>query len=260
LTFLVAACGSSQEKNPIIKMATTTSVQDSGLLDVLLPIFEKETGYKVHVIAVGSGKAIKHGENGDVDVLFTHDPDAEEKFVNDGFGINKRAVMYNDFIIVGPEEDPAKVKGAKDAAEALEKIASGEFMFISRGDESGTHVKEKKLWAAACVTPSGKWYVAAGQGMGAVLVMADEKKAYALTDRGTYLAQKGKISLSILCEGDKKLLNKYSIMAVNPQKHPHVNIAGASALVDWFVSSEAQQAIANYKKSGNALFIPDAGN
>jgi tungstate transport system substrate-binding protein len=253
---IFAAFSRPQERDHVIKMATTTSVQDSGLLPVLLPIFEKESGYKVHVIAVGSGKALKHGENGDVDVVFTHDPDAEEKFINNGFGINRREVMHNYFVIVGPQEDPASVRGEKDAAEAFGKIASSAAPFVSRGDESGTHAKEKLLWSAAGITPSGKWYVSTGQGMGTVLTIADEMRGYALTDKATYLAMRDKISLVILCEQSEKLLNRYSIMAVNPEKHPHVNFTGTTKLIEWFTSREAQNAIANFKKNGETLFFP----
>jgi len=212
----------------------------------------------VHVIAVGSGKALKHGENGDVDVIFTHAPAAEEKFINDGFGINRREVMHNYFVIIGPKEDPASIRAEKDAAESFKKIAESGAAFVSRGDESGTHVKEKSIWSAAGIKPSGKWYVSTGQGMGTVITIADEMKGYALTDKATLLAMRGRISLVILCEQSEKLLNRYSIMAVNPQKHPHVNFTGATELINWYTSLEAQNAIANFKKFGETFFYPGA--
>jgi tungstate transport system substrate-binding protein len=252
---VVAVTATRKAGSNIIKMATTTSLQDSGLLGTLLPNFEKESGYKVHVIAVGSGKALKHGENGDVDVVFTHDPAAEEKFMKSGFGVNRREVMYNYFVVVGPEEDPASIRADEDAAEAFKKIAAGNYTFVSRGDESGTHVKEKSIWSAAGIAPSGKWYVSTGQGMGAVLTIADEMRGYALTDKATYLAMRDKISLVILCQQSEKLLNRYSVMAVNPQRHSHVNSAGANALIEWLVSPEARKAITNFTKSGEQLFF-----
>jgi tungstate transport system substrate-binding protein len=254
---LLFAC-SRREKNPVVKMATTTSTADSGLLDAIHPLFEKKTGCRVYVIAVGSGKAIKHGENGDVDVVLTHDPHLEEKFVRDGFGVDRHLLMHNDFVIVGPEEDPASIRGGKDAAVALRGIAGKKCKFVSRGDESGTHAKEKKLWAAAGIAPSGEWYIQAGQGMGAVLTMTHEMKGYTLTDRGTYLTMRKKFPLAVLCEGDERLLNRYSIMAVNPKKHPHVNYTGACALIEWYLCAEARDAVSRFKVDGEQLFFPDA--
>ena len=241
-----------------IKMATTTSTENSGLLAVLLPAFKAATGIEVHVIAVGTGKAIKHGENGDVDVLLVHDPEAEEKFVAQGFGVARVAVMYNDFVIVGPPADPAGLKGGTDAAACLAKIAAAQALFISRGDASGTHVKEQTLWKSAGVTPAGAWYISAGQGMGPVLIMADEKLAYTLTDRATYIAYGEKVGLVIVCEGDRRLFNPYAVIAVNPAKQPHVKRAGAQAFIDYITSPAGQAVIAGFKVKGQQLFTPCA--
>ena len=253
-----------QEK---IRMATTTSTENSGLLDVLLPPFEEEFNVKVDVIAVGTGKTLKLGENGDVDIVFVHARAAEDKFVNDGYGVNRRDVMYNDFIIIGPKNGPAGIKGMKDVAMALKQIAdkcaqpsreSGKASFASRGDDSGTHKKEKSLWKAAGVVPKGSWYMETGQGMGPTLQIADEKRGYTMTDRGTYLAYKDKIDLPILVEGDERLFNPYGIIAVNPAKHPHANYVYAMALIGWITSVEGQKIIADYKKFGEVLFHPTA--
>jgi len=241
-------------------LATTTSTQDSGLLDYLLPDFESKFNCKVDVIAQGSGQAIKTGQDGNCDVLLIHSRAAEDKFVADGDGINRLDVMYNDFVIVGPPSDPAGIKGLKDAAAALTKIAQRQAKFISRGDESGTHVKEKGIWQKAGITPKGAWYVSAGQGMGAVLVMANEQQAYTLADRGTYLAQRNKLDLVILVEGDKALFNPYGVIAVNPAKHPGVNAELAAKFQEWLTSVETQEKIAEFGKAefGQSLFIPDS--
>lgn len=244
--------------NPILKMATTTSTQDSGLLNELLPAFQKKTGYEVQVTAVGTGKALKLGENGDVDVVLVHARADEDKFVEAGFGDKRYSVMYNDFIFVGPEEDPAKVKDTKTTANALKQIADTKSPFVSRGDDSGTHKMEKKLWEKAGVKPEGEWYREAGQGMGEVLQMSGELKAYTLTDRGTWLATMDKSPLKIVLEGDKTLMNPYGIIAVSQKRYPDVNHAGAQALIDWMISPEGQQAIGNYKINGQALFTPSA--
>ncbi len=244
--------------NPILKMATTTSTQDSGLLNELLPAFQKKTGYEVQVTAVGTGKALKLGENGDVDVVLVHARADEDKFVEAGFGDKRYSVMYNDFIFVGPEEDPAKVKDTKTTADALKQIADTKSPFVSRGDDSGTHKMEKKLWEKAGVKPEGEWYREAGQGMGEVLQMSGELKAYTLTDRGTWLATMDKSPLKIVLEGDKTLMNPYGIIAVSQKRYPDVNHAGAQALIDWMISAEGQQAIGNYKINGQALFTPSA--
>ena len=240
-----------------LKLATTTSTENTGLLAYILPVFEKQFGMKVDVIAVGTGKAIKLGESGDVDVLLVHDRKAEEKFVKEGFGVNRRGVMYNDFIILGPRENPAGING-KDAASALKAIEKGELPFVSRGDESGTHSKEKELWAAAGIKPQGKWYLEAGQGMAQVLQMADEKNGYTLADRGTFIALEDKLRIGILVEGDARLNNPYSVIAVSPYKHKGTNYSGAMNFITWITSPETQELIAGFKKSGKAMFFPSA--
>ena len=259
---LVTAPASAAPVQKNIILATTTSTQDSGLLDVLIPIFEKKTGYFVKTIAVGSGQAMAMGAKGEADVLLVHSPDAEKKFIADGFGINRRLVMHNDFIIVGPPSDPSGIKGAKSAAEAFKKIAVSGALFMSRGDNSGTHAQEKKLWKAAGIDPEGqKWYQQTGLGMGQTLNVAAEKKTYTLADRGTYLAMQKNLGLDILCEGDLSLLNIYHVIEVNPAKWPKVNAAGAKAFADFMVSREVQEIIAKFgvDKYGSPLFFPDAG-
>lgn len=239
-----------------IKLATTTSTYDSGLLDVLLPPFEKEKNVGVEVIAVGTGKALKLAENGDVDVVMVHARKLEDAFVANGFGVYRRDVMFNDFVIVGPVSDPAGITGMNDAVSAVKKIAKQRSGFVSRGDESGTHQKEKGLWAAADLTPAGNWYLAVGQGMAATLRMADEKRAYCLVDRGTYLAFKEKVELAILTQGDLILFNPYGIIAVNPDRWPHVQYDLAVALIQWMISDKGQQVIGDYKRNGETLFTP----
>jgi len=243
---------------PVLKMATTTSTENTGLLPVLNVPFEKKHKARIDVIAVGSGKAMKLGENGDVDIVFVHDPEAEEKFVAAGYGVDRKAVMHNDFIIVGPEADPAGVRNAKAADEAFKKIAEAKAGFVSRGDESGTHVKEKTLWQKAGLQPAGEWYLSVGQGMGAVLRMADDKAYYTLTDRGTFLANQDKLTVRLLFEGDPALFNPYHVMAVNPKKHKHVNYTLAKQYIDYVTGPEGQKAIADFKAAGQALFYPDA--
>jgi tungstate transport system substrate-binding protein len=259
---LVTAPASAAPVQKNIILATTTSTQDSGLLDVLIPIFEKKTGYFVKTIAVGSGQAMAMGAKGEADVLLVHSPDAEKKFIADGFGINRRLVMHNDFIIVGPPSDPAVIKEMKSAAEAFKKIAVSGALFMSRGDNSGTHAQEKKLWKAAGIDPEGqKWYQQTGLGMGQTLNVAAEKKTYTLADRGTYLAMQKNLGLDILCEGDTSLLNIYHVIEVTPAKWPKVNAAGAKAFADFMVSQEVQDSIAKFgvDKYGSPLFFPDAG-
>jgi len=241
-------------------MATTTSTDNSGLLEVILPPFEKMCNVTVDVIAVGTGKAIKLGEKGDVDLILVHAPEAEKKFVKEGYGVNRRSVMHNDFIILGHASDPAKIKGEKNITKAFEIIAKTKSLFISRGDDSGTHKKEKSIWRNTGIVPQGNWYLEAGQGMGTVLQMAHEKMAYTLSDRGTYLAYKTKIDLVIISEGDPDLHNPYGVIAVNPAKHPHVNYVKAMALIGWLTSPECQQMIAEFKKGGEVLFHPDVIN
>lgn len=249
-----------KQKNIIL--ATTTSTQDSGLLDVLIPIFEKQTGYFVKTIAVGSGQAMKMGEKGEADVMLVHSPDAEKKFIADGFGVNRQLIMHNDFIIVGPGTDPARVKGVKSSAEAMKMIAKTESLFLSRGDNSGTHAKEKTLWKKAEITPAGqKWYQETGLGMGQTLNVASEKKGYTLADRGTYLALKKNLGLDILVEGDAALLNIYHVIEVNSAKWPKANADGAKAFAAFMVSKTTQDIIKTFgvDKFGSPLFFPDAG-
>ena len=245
-----------------IILATTTSTQDSGLLDVLLPIFEKKTGYFVKTIAVGSGQAMAMGQKGEADVLLVHSPAAEKKFVTEGYGINRRIIMHNDFIIVGPSEDSAKIKGMRSASESFKKIASAKALFLSRADKSGTHVKEMDIWKAAGINPeSEKWYQQTGLGMGQTLSVAAEKKGYTLADRGSYLALKKNLGLDILVEGDAILLNIYHVIEVNSAKWPKINVAGAKAFADFMVSKETQEIIKTFgvDKFGSPLFFPDAG-
>lgn len=242
-----------------LRLATTTSTDNSGLLRVLLPQFEAKTGMTVHVIAVGTGKALKLGENGDADVLLVHAPAAELKFMDGGHGVNRRKVMHNDFILVGPSSDPAGIRGSKDIASALQAIAATGSKFISRGDDSGTDQMEKSLWPLAGVKPAGaSWYVSAGMGMGEVLTMASELQGYTLTDRGTYVAYRARSGLQIAVEGDARLFNPYSVIAVNPARYPDINFKGATEFSDWLTSTEGQQAIAAFKVEGEQLFFPDA--
>ena len=261
LIFLLAACGQTSSENKDIILATTTSTQDSGLLDVLIPLFEEETGYNVKIIAVGTGKALKMGQEGNADVLLVHAPDAEQVLVENGAAVDRRLVMYNDFVIVGPSADPAGLRGGSDPKAALAQIAQQEAIFVSRGDDSGTNKKELALWAETAVTPTGGWYLESGQGMGATLRIASEKGGYTLTDRATYLALRETLDLEILVEGDESLKNIYHIMRVNPQKWPAVNEAGGVALADFFTSPETQARIAGFGagKYGQPLFFPGAG-
>ncbi|MGB9814158.1 MAG: substrate-binding domain-containing protein [Thermovenabulum sp.] len=280
LLFLLTSCGQKttsqqgQSKNiqnsKEIILATTTSTQDSGLLDVLIPIFEQKTGFKVKTIAVGTGQALAMGEKGDADVMLVHAPEAEMELVKKGAAINRQLVMHNDFVIVGPPEDPVGVKDAKSAAEAFRLIADKKALFISRGDNSGTHKKELALWKKVGIEqPIGKWYQSTGQGMGATLDIASEKGGYTLTDRATYLMKKEKLRLIILKEGDKELLNIYHVMQTNPeyvrQNNPNaakmINVEGAKAFVEFMVSPETQKVIGEFgkEKLGQSLFVPDAG-
>ena len=241
-----------------IKLATTTSTENSGLLAELIPVFEEKNHAQVDVIAVGTGKAIAHGENGDVDLILVHARSREDAFVNDGYGVNRRDVMHNDFILIGPSSDPAGIKSAATAADAMKAIADSASTFVSRGDDSGTHTKERSLWKSAGLTPSGGWYKEAGQGMGAVLTMSNELQAYTMTDRGTWLAMKDKLDMEILFEGDPILFNPYGVIAVDPAKHSHVNYEGAMAFITFLTGAEGQAIIADFKKNGEQLFYPDA--
>jgi tungstate transport system substrate-binding protein len=265
LMVFTSACQSKTAAQPApIKefiLATTTSTQDSGLLDVLIPAFEKTSGYSVKVVAVGSGEALKMGQEGNADVLLVHSPAAEKTFMDGGFGSERILVMHNDFIIIGPAADPAGIKGMTSAVEAFKKIAGTSAPFFSRGDDSGTHKMELSLWKNASITPEGDWYQESGQGMGATLMIASEKDAYTLTDRATYLANKSVLRLDILVEGDKALLNIYHVILVNPTKWPKVNADGAKAFAAFLVSKDGQDLIGMFgvDKYGQQLFIPDAG-
>ncbi len=266
-----------------IKMSTTTSTRDSGLLDTLLPEFKKDTGIEVMVIAKGTGAAIRDGVDGNVDVIFVHDPEREKKFVADGYGTKRYEVMHNDFVLLGPAKDPAGVKGQKSVLEALKRIAAKKAPFISRGDDSGTHAKELELWkktglplakssqtmkkggkdvTVSYEVPQGPWYLSIGQGMGKTLLMAEEKQGYTLSDRGTFIQQKfGKkppIALEIVLEGDTGLFNPYGVIPVNPQKHPSAKTGPATKFAEWLVSKRGQECIARYKLEGKQLFFPDA--
>jgi tungstate transport system substrate-binding protein len=241
-----------------LRMSTTTSTENSGLLKVLLPPFEKANNVKVDVISVGTGKALKLGENGDVDVVFVHSRPAEDKFVSEGFGVDRKDVMYNDYVILGPKSDPAGIKGVKSSVDAFRKISETKSNFVSRGDDSGTDKKERSIWKAAGIAPQAPWYIEAGRGMGAVLQMANEKNAYTLSDRGTYIAFEKKIDPIILLEGDKTLFNPYGIIAVNPKKHPNAQYELARKFIDYVTGPEGQKIIADYKLEGKQLFFPDA--
>ncbi|MDB5960381.1 MAG: tungsten transporter substrate-binding protein [Massilia sp.] len=242
----------------VIRMSTTTSTDNSGLLGWLLPPFEAKTNSKVNVISVGTGKALELGKNGDVDVTLVHARAAEDKFVADGWGVDRRDVMYNDFIVAGPTSDPARIKGGKDVLAAFRKIHDSGAKFISRGDNSGTDIMEKAYWKSAGIAPAGSTYISAGLGMGEVLNMAAELQAYTLTDRATYGAYKAKTGLEVVVEGDKSMYNPYGIIAVNPAKHPGVNYKGAKLLIDWITSPEGQARIASFKPAGQQLFFPTA--
>jgi len=258
LLLLVISASGTADQNMVLRMATTTSTENSGLLKDILPAFEKASGYTVHVTPVGTGKALRMGQDGDVDVVLVHAPPAEEKFVAAGYGVNRRHVMYNDFVIVGPANDPAKIKGMKDAVKALAKIAKDKAIFVSRGDDSGTNKKEKILWKDTGIKPSGKWYREAGQGMGKVLQMTGEMQGYTLTDRGTWLFMKHKLPLEIVVQGDSKLFNPYGVIAVNPGRYPDINYTGAMAFIAWITSPAGQEIIGKYRVNGMQLFIPTA--
>lgn len=256
--------GGSQEvqlENTIINLATTTSTENSGLLDYLLPVLQEDTGVEAKVIAVGTGKALKMGEDGEADVLLVHAKPSEEQFVAEGHGLERFDVMYNDFVIIGPADDPAGLaeKAPNDVVEAMKVINDAQATFVSRGDDSGTHKKEKSLWEAAEITPEGDWYVSAGKGMGAVIQMANEMQAYTMSDRATYLASEN-IDLTVVVEGDELLFNQYGVIAVNPEKNDLINAEGAQAFIDWLLSEKAQNLIKEFgvEKYGQPLFTPNA--
>ncbi|OPY08754.1 MAG: PBP superfamily domain protein [Syntrophus sp. PtaB.Bin001] len=262
LATATTAQAAKQVKQKNLILATTTSTQDTGLLDTLIPIFEKKTGYFVKTIAVGSGQAMAMGQKGEADVLLVHSPDAEKKFMEGQYGVNRRLVMHNDFIIVGPPADPARIKDSKTSPESLKKIAATGSLFVSRGDNSGTHAKEKAIWKAAGINPEGqRWYQQTGLGMGQTLNVAAEKKGYTLTDRGTWLSLQKNLGLPILMQGDPILLNIYHVIEVNQAKWPKVNAAGAKAFADFMVSPATQKIIKTFgvDKYGSPLFFPDAG-
>lgn len=242
-------------------IASTTSTQNSGLFDILIPAYEKSSQYKVkvEVVAVGTGKAIRIAKKGEADMLFVHDPFREEKFIGEGYGVNKRAVMHNDFVILGPANDPARIKGSKSSVDAFELIAETGSPFVSRGDDSGTNIKELDIWDDAGVNPKGKgWYFETGSKMGDTLLVANQKKAYTLSDRGTFLNFESKVELKVLSQGDPLLKNQYSVIAVNPEKFPNAKYREAMDFIAFVTSREGQRIIADYKKHGVNLFYPDA--
>lgn len=249
----------SKQKNIIL--STTTSTQDSGLLDVLVPLFEKQTGYSVKTISVGTGQALALAAKGDADVTLVHAPSLEQKYVAEGKLLNRRLVMYNDFIIVGPKDDPAQIKSRRTALPAFKRIEEAKARFVSRGDNSGTHNLERSLWKLAGIEPKGAWYIESGQGMGATLGIANERDAYTLTDRGTYLALGKRLNLPLLLEGDKLLLNIYSVLEINSANGPRVNVIGGKSFTDFMVSPETQKVIKTFgmEKYGQPLFVPAAG-
>ena len=258
---IVFGAGTASAEPRAITVASTTSTQNSGLFDYLLPKFMTATGIEVRVVAVGTGQAIRLATNGDADVLLVHHPASERKFVADGFGIARHPVMHNDFVLVGPGRDPAGVHGTTDIAAALERIAKGEHVFVSRGDDSGTHKKELELWQAAGFDPrplSGTWYREAGSGMGATLNTASGMGAYTLTDRASWVSFGNKGDFELHVEGDTRLHNPYSVIVVDPERHPHVHAAEAQAFADWLVSSDGQASIASFRVDGQQLFFPDA--
>ena len=258
LSLTIAGCGGPAKPVTTITMATTTSTRDSGLLDVLVPMFERQTGIEVKVIAVGSGQALEMGRRGDADVLLTHAPDAEKQFVAEGYGTQRRLVMYNDFVLVGSKSDPANVREEDSITAAFTRIAKSESAFVSRGDESGTHMKEKGIWKQAGTSPQGRWYIQTGSGMAQTLRMASEKSAYTLSDRGTFLSQRDRLGLVIVSAGDPMLRNQYAVIVVDPKKHSHVEADAARQFADFLLSPETQAMIGSFgvEKYGEPLFLP----
>ncbi len=261
LAALVALPAAAQPKSIVV--ASTTSTEQSGLFGHILPMFTQKTGIQVKVVALGTGQALDVGRRGDADVVFVHDRPAEDRFVAEGWGVGRRDVMYNDFVLVGPKTDPAKAAGTKDVAAALKKIADAKAPFVSRGDRSGTHMAELRYFKLADVDPAqgkGSWYRETGSGMGPALNTASSMNAYLLADRGTWLSFRNRGDLAIMVEGDKRMFNPYGVMMVNPARHPHVKVPEAQAFIDWIVSKEGQAAIASYEVGGEQLFFPDAHN
>ncbi len=254
---LALTIGSVQAEPQVLRIATTTSTDNTGLLKILHPPFEKKYEVRIDVIAVGTGKALRLGKNGDVDLVFVHAPGAELKFTDEGHGVDRSPVMHNDFVIVGPKADPAGLGKATSMSDAMHKLASSGESFVSRGDDSGTHKKELGLWNAASINPEGAWYLSAGQGMGAVLQIANDKQAYALTDRGTYIALRDKLESVVVYEGAEELFNPYHVIAVNPERHPHSNYAMAKNYTAYLQSAEGQGIIRDFRMRGEPLFIPD---
>ncbi|MDJ0834394.1 MAG: substrate-binding domain-containing protein [Gammaproteobacteria bacterium] len=257
LGLFALVASANTDKTPI-RLATTTSTDNSGLLAELLPHFRRDSGYQVHVIAVGTGKALRLGRDGDVDVVLVHAPAAEQEFVNQGHGVKRHSVMYNDFVIIGDAADPANIRNSQSVIEAFGRIQHRGSMFISRGDDSGTHNKERSIWQAARLDTAGPWYREAGQGMGRVIQIANELGAYTLSDRGTWLSYRDKIDLELLYQSDNRLFNPYGVIAVNPKNYPDINYQGAEALIDWLTSRRGQQLIGDFKISGQVLFTPSA--
>ncbi|MBK7899039.1 MAG: substrate-binding domain-containing protein [Azonexus sp.] len=261
LLALAIAPLSAQADEKFIVVSSTTSTEQSGLFKHLLPVFEQKTGIKVRVVALGTGQALDQARRGDADVVFVHDKAAEEKFIAEGWGVERKEVMYNDFILVGPKADPATVSGGKDIVEALKKVEAAKAAFVSRGDKSGTHAAELRLWKAAAInleTAKGPWYKETGSGMGPALNTAASMNAYLLADRGTWLSFKNRQDLTIVVEGDQRLFNQYGVILVNPAKHPHVKADLGQQFVDWVVSADGQKTIADYKIDGQQLFFPNA--
>jgi tungstate transport system substrate-binding protein len=252
--------GQGQAGDPALRLATTTSTANSGLMDFLLPQFTAETGLDVHLIAVGTGKALRLGREGDVDIVLVHARQAEDKFVADGYGVDRADVMYNDFIIVGPVSDPAGVADSDSVREVFQKIYNSEHPFVSRGDDSGTHKRELILWQSTGKSPGGSWYREVGQGMGKTLQIANEVDGYTMTDRGTWLAYQSRFDIVLLFQDDPPLFNPYGIIAVNPTRHADVNYSGASKLIQWIVSPVAQKMIGEFKIKGQQLFVPSGSN
>src|SRR3990172_3634263 len=259
LLLLLPAAGQAQTATVIL--STTTSTQDSGLLDVLVPMFEKKTGLTVKTISVGTGQALALAARGEADVTLAHAPSVERRYVEEGKLLNRRLVMYNDFVIIGPAEDPARIRGLPKAPDAMRRIAQSQSRFVSRGDKSGTHTLETALWKQAGVEPKGAWYLESGQGMGQTLGIAEERRAYTITDRGTWLAFQKRVNLPVLVEKDRQLLNLYSVMEVNPANGPRINAAGGKAFADFMLSAEVQAVIKAFgaDKYGQPLFVPVAG-